>query len=80
MMAYQYIPSGLVIPVPVTSPPSPKSFKVTTLTVYSVLAVRRLHVVVAYVVIDCINAPSLYTSYVTGSPPVLDGAVKDTFS
>ena len=33
-------PSGLVLSVPVTFPPSPSSLKATTVTVYSVLAVR----------------------------------------
>ena len=75
-----YIPLGLVLPVPVTFPPSPKSLKATTLTVYCVLAVRPLHVVVVVVLIECINVPSLYTLYLTGSPPVLDGAVQVTIS
>ena len=78
------IPLGLVLPVPVTFPPSPKSLKATTLTVYCVLAVRPLHVVVVVVVVlfECINVPSLYsvTLYSTDSPPVLDGPVQVTIS
>ena len=70
------LPCGLVLPVPVTSPPSPKSLKATTLTVYCVLAVRSLHVVVVVVLFECINVLSLYTLYLTGSLPVLDGAVQ----
>ena len=76
----KYVPSGLVLPDPVTSLPSPKSLKTTTLTVYCVLAVRPLHVVVVVVLIECINVPFLYTLYLTGSPPVLDGAVQVTIS
>ena len=75
-----YIPSGLVRPVPVTFPPSPKSLKATTLTVYCVLAVRPLNVVVVVVLIECTSSPFLYTLYLTGSPPVLDGAVQVTIS
>ena len=74
------LPCGLVLPVPVTSPPSPKSLKATTLTVYSVLAVRPLHVVVVVVLFECINVPSLYTLYLNDSPPVLDDAVQVTIS
>ena len=74
------LPCGLVLPVPVTSPPSPKSLKATTLNVYCVLAVRPLHVVLVVVLFECINVPFLYTLYLTGSPPVLDGAVQVTIS
>ena len=75
------IPLGLVISTSVTFPPSPKSLKATTLTVYCVLAVRPFHVVVVVVVIfECINVLFLYTLYLTGSPPVLDGAVQVTIS
>ena len=70
------LPCGLVLPVPVTSPPSPKSLKATTLTVYCVLAVRPFHVVVVVVLIECISSLFLYTLYLTGSPTVLDGAVQ----
>ena len=75
-----YVPCGLVLPVPVTSPPSPKSLKATTLTVYCVLAVRPFHVVVVVVIIECINLPSLYTLNLNDSPSLLDGAVQVTIS
>ena len=73
------VPCGPVLPVPVTSPPSPSSLKATTLTLYCVLAARLFHVVVV-VLIECINVPFLYTLYLTGSPPVLDGVVQVTIS
>ena len=80
-MKNQFIlPCGIVLPVPVTSPPSPKSLKATTLTVYCVLAVRPLHVVVVLCLCECISTLFLYTLYLTDSLPVLYGAVQVTIS
>ena len=74
------LPCGLILPVPDTSPPSPKSLKATTLTVYSVLTVRPLLVVVVVALFECTSSLSLYTLYLSDSPPVLDGAVQVTIS
>ena len=69
--------SGLVLSAPVTVPPSPKSLKATTLTLYSVLAVRALNEIVVLRLLGNLNLSFIYTPCLTiRSPGVVDGAVK----
>ena len=70
-------PSGLVLPVPVTVPPSPKSLKATTLTLYSVLAVRAFNEIVVLCLVGNLNLSFIYTLCLTiRSPVVVGGAVQ----
>ena len=75
-----YIPCGLVLLTPVTSFPSPKSLKAITLTLYSELIASPRMAALVELRIRCTSTPLLYTLYLTGSPPVLEGAVQCKFS
>ena len=70
-------PSGLVLPAPVTVPPSPALLKATTVTLYSVLAVGALYRAVVLRLLGNLNLSFIYTLCLTiRSPAVVGGAVQ----